>query len=140
MDYRTGSIFWRDHAHDQRDFELLTIYTVADHLHLSCLTRCDPVNFPAPFVRKIRKKFITNGRIRRREHGETGEDAISGSISDACESEALGRGVTIVSPADWACHWHRYWAWRSLFVIVTLWCGALREKRTCHELPLICQL
>ncbi|MBN8293552.1 leucine--tRNA ligase [Rhodobacter sp. NTK016B] len=124
MDYGTGAIFGCP-AHDQRDFEFATKYSLP----------IPPVFVPegteeAPLTEAFvpaKSEPVRFVRLLAGSEVQTGEAAVDAAIA-FCEEKSVGKGVTKFRLRDWGLSRQRYWGC-PIPVIHCDTCGVVPEKK-----------
>ena len=124
MDYGTGAIFGCP-AHDQRDFEFATKYSLP----------IPPVFVPegteeAPLTEAFvpaKSEPVRFVRLLAGSEVQTGEAAVDAAIA-FCEEKGVGKGVTKFRLRDWGLSRQRYWGC-PIPVIHCDTCGVVPEKK-----------
>ncbi|WP_370206291.1 leucine--tRNA ligase [Pararhodobacter marinus] len=124
MDYGTGAIFGCP-AHDQRDFEFATKYSLP----------IPPVFVPegteeAPLTEAFvpaKSEPVRFVRLLAGSEVQTGEAAVDAAIA-LCEEKGIGKGVTKFRLRDWGLSRQRYWGC-PIPVIHCDTCGVVPEAK-----------
>ncbi len=124
MDYGTGAIFGCP-AHDQRDFEFATKYSLpVISTYLPSEDASDELT-EAYVPPKTETVFYNRGFAG--EALQTGLEAIDAAI-DFCEANGVGQGVTKYRLRDWGLSRQRYWG-APIPVVHCEACGVVPEKK-----------
>ncbi len=129
MDYGTGAIFGCP-AHDQRDFEFATKYSLPIISTFLPAEDADP-KITEAFVPAKSERVYYNGGFAG-EKWQTGDEAIATAI-EACEAQGVGQGVTKYRLRDWGLSRQRYWGC-PIPVVHCDACGVVPEKK--ENLPI----
>ena len=129
MDYGTGAIFGCP-AHDQRDFEFATKYSLPIISTFLPAEDADP-KITEAFVPAKSERVYYNGGFAG-EKWQTGDEAIATAI-EACEAQGVGQGVTQYRLRDWGLSRQRYWGC-PIPVVHCDACGVVPEKK--ENLPI----
>ena len=129
MDYGTGAIFGCP-AHDQRDFEFATKYSLPIISTFLPAEDADP-KITEAFVPAKYERVYYNGGFAG-EKWQTGDEAIATAI-EACEAQGVGQGVTKYRLRDWGLSRQRYWGC-PIPVVHCDACGVVPEKK--ENLPI----
>jgi leucyl-tRNA synthetase len=129
MEYGTGAIFGCP-AHDQRDFEFATKYSLPI-ISTFLPSQDSPDELNAAYTPpKTEKVFYNRGFAGKSV--QTGLEAIDAAIA-FCESNGVGNGVTKYRLRDWGLSRQRYWGC-PIPVVHCDACGVVPEKK--ENLPI----
>jgi len=129
MDYGTGAIFGCP-AHDERDFEFATKYSLPIIATYLPSDESSPKLEEAYVPAKTEKVFYNGGFAG--EQWQTGNEAINTAIA-FCEENGIGQGVTKYRLRDWGLSRQRYWGC-PIPVVHCSDCGVVPEKK--ENLPI----